>query len=279
MKNNFIKLFLIFLFTISFCIQISAQNSTKKNEIKIKEFIKSFIKALENTKDIRKVPKEFFVSDYYKRFAENEDSGDIFNDLRISSLLWKKIPLTKRLKYNSLRFNFNILPTMLIDYNKLVDKETEQKNSSKNEKDSNSFFKSILPSKVFIALKRTKILFKSFDNNKEIKTLKDFNILLTEMESVLTTLQTYLKKNKLPKQNSFFSVEIKSLIEQASWKENDSFCGKCKFSCHNLPQNTRYIYIGGFLLRLTVIQQNGKFKIFDAPVWEDASSRFPWSPC
>ena len=46
--------------------------------------------SLEKTKDISKMSPKFFVTDFYQRFAIEEDSGDIFNNLGINPKLLKK---------------------------------------------------------------------------------------------------------------------------------------------------------------------------------------------
>lgn len=286
MKRINTILILVSLAIIFFSFDIFAQSSVTKKafdekanqeEIKVKLFVKSFIKSLEKTKDIGKVPNSFFVSDFRKRFAEYQDTGDIFNDLWINSKLWKNLPKSLRYEFNVLRFNFNTLPTMLVK--NFDDDETTSQSYSANKDEGIVVFGEFFPPQVFKVLKQTKVLSISFDNNKEINSLSEFKLLLAEMKTVLNALRIYLNKNNLSKSDSLFSAEIQDLINQAKWSESDGFCGKCKNECRRLSKNTKYIYIGGFLLRLTIINQNGRFKIFDTPVWEDASSRFPWSPC
>lgn len=246
----------------------------KQDEIAIKKFVKSFIKSLANTKDIDKVPRRFFVTDFRKRFAEYQDSGDIMNSFGIDEQLFSKLSRKRRNEYLVLRFNFNILPMMLTKLSDLEDlsKKADDKETSENPL---AIFEVLFPPHIFEILKNTKHFSKSIDSDYKITNLADLKILISEMRTVLDSLRSYLNQNYLPKYNSWFSEEMREMVNQANWNESDGFCGKCKNECRELPKNTKYIYIGGFLLRLTILKINRKFKVFDTPVWEDASSRFP----
>jgi hypothetical protein len=267
---------LFILLTATFSQSVFAQNQSVLNkEQSVKQFVMSFVKSFEETKDISKVPDSFFTADYRRRFADTRDSGDIMNMYGISDKFYAKLSRKQRYEYLVLRFNFNVLPFMFIKKPE-VSQEAELTKETSKSKDKLDVASWLFPPEIFQHFKQTKIFSQSVDNDFEITKLAEFNQLVSEMRAILQEFRTYLTKNNLPDSESMLAVEMQEMITDADWEKSEEFCGKYKEECSGLPKNTRYIYIGGFLLRLTIIKQKGKFKIFDTPVWEDASSRFTY---
>ena len=90
----------------------------------------------------------------------------------------------------------------------------------------------------------------------KLKTLEEFNNLVNETKSLVDAQRSYLKKHSLPKRKSYFIEEMQNVKNIAYWENHDIYSQVDSDGFH-------FIEFGGYVIRLKIVQMNGKPKILD----------------
>jgi hypothetical protein len=255
MKNRnlivIINLLTITLIFLTVVLNIDAQSSKtekqteqeKQEEREVKKFVDSFLKSYQQTFDLTKIPKTFFVSDYQKRntypfFIDEYDKFLTENEKFKNGSLWIDLVYIGFISKLS-EFDFN-----LEKFKKSLDDENA---------DENSFF----PQKMlelFEKYPKAKIFLHKNDFS-QIKNVNDFRSAIQDFHNVMQILRDSLgltEKNKLAK---FFIKYRAKFIELKD-------ISKCsKEECGETFANVKLFYYRVFTIDLMIAKDKSTMKI------------------
>ena len=266
---TFILIIIIVFFSANFNLNAQTldkrkQNYSEKDQQELKQFVGSFLRNLNNTKDLAKVSDEFFIDDFKTRFA-----SDNFDNLKIDKKISDKIDENIRYEYGVLQFNLKYLAIMYFA-GKMSSREMEIAESNDNESENECYVcENYFPPEIEKLFKETKTLSRLYESDFEIKTSDEFNELVTETNQIIAAQTTFLEKNALPKSNSLFVEDINDLTNGDSWYKTQRINLCSGNYCEGLPEKTPVIEIGGYIQRLKIAIVNGKPKIINIFLLKD----------
>jgi hypothetical protein len=260
MLGKFISIAAIFILSAAI---IHAQVVKKQTEVvtqdesdkcEVKKFVASAIKIFEETNDFEKIPKIFFVTDFKKRFAdENVEFGS-------PSEFLKQLSENERYEHNVVRFNCDYLGLRVMFSN--VNSADESDKVSNNDFDRMRF-----PSSVRRLIKTTKIFPRFIRDGMydydEPKSLQEVNILTSEIKSINSAYQKFLtnlskrKKQQYVKNMKLIRNDISDLFES-------EICSK---DCEGFPDKTQIFHLRYYPFELKLLRQHGNLEIFDFDIY------------
>lgn len=248
----------IILVALFLCLNITAQTSEtqktqtaeeKQKEIEVRKFLASFIKEMDEKKDIRQIPEQFFAAHFKKRFTT---LIFFYDDLPKE--------LTEDARYQGSLEIFNVM------YQGLICMYGSEFNfdSSENEKDS-EFLKKFLPPDVFKIAKNNKFLNALMEDKsddiieKEIKEASQINQLISDLHLINEALRKYIGEQNL----KWFETYQKEAAKRQA--ENDYYhARKCeKDDCKGLTPNTIIYHLDSNPFCVEIVEDAGSYKILD----------------
>ncbi len=224
------------------------------SEPDVNEFFSSFVRSLDETGDIDKIPKRFFHSDFKIRFAQDDDW--IHSVSESDAKLFNKLSSPERYKYNVSVANFYYL---------LLESYFNKQGSLVGFDDEKKIMRG-LPRNTLQLIKQS-IWFKStFDNQvKTAKptTLKKLESCIAELDKISDSIKTFLNKrsmNQKRKYNRDWAKRRKLQIINRSNTSNDICEGD---NCMGLPEKTRIHAIHAFALCLRIALVNGEYRVIN----------------
>ncbi|HMS38866.1 MAG TPA: hypothetical protein PKE69_01475 [Pyrinomonadaceae bacterium] len=268
MMKSIVRLF-TFLVIAFAAIQsnVNAQETVSEAEKKeVKKFVDDFIKHLDKTKDLDKVPERFFVSDFKTRFAKNEYWFQFLS----SSDFYAQLSDSERFEGNVLTLNFlYLLLTSGVGSNQLNFDE------NMDLEDGDIDFSKIFPPNVIELIKKSKkwsVFLESDDlddeeNNSELNSknytengnLAEWYELAEDMKNISEAQRLYLngKSNQWRKR-------FEKNINKTRKKVHSIRVEKCDTDvCKDLPKDFTMICNAVFPFFIHLIQENSEWRILD----------------
>lgn len=258
-RINTILIFVLTAITV-FPIIIFSQNKisdkAEREKREVQEFTDSFLKQLEKTKDISKVPRSFFADDFFNQTI----------DINLEEGIEKRIPQNLKFRVFAMSFNIGYLGITyflgrLSEEEMKKDEAKKGKNDAKNS-DGDGFTELFFPPYLLKIYKNSRILSKLNNSENKVKTIQEINELINEMESIINQQRRYLRKNYLPRKNSFFYAEMNNVKNITYWEKDDIYS---RIDSNGL----KFIEVGGYIIRLRIAKINGKPKILDIFLLKD----------
>lgn len=256
MKRTGNILTLVSLTILFFSFHIFSQNSVTKKEfeekanqeeIKVKLFVNSFIKSLEKTKDIDKVPRQFFVIDFKHRLSNTNFIELNYGDFDYE--LGNKIRQKERYEYNTLWINFYYL---LMMYNGATKSDAEI--ATIEEKANGELF----PPEIINLFRQSKTLNSFFENDDyQIKNVTELRATMIDLKKVVNTQRNLINKLEHGWETKYEERILKSQKEYYSYQSKLS----TRNGLYKLPYKTQYFETVLFPFNLTIIYQKGRLKI------------------
>ena len=272
------KLILILTFTTVFSFNAFSQNSenelTQKQTIEtetirtdeeileekqVQKFVESFIKEMDEKKDINKVSEKFFVANFTETFAKNRDwetnvSRD-FHDELIEELKFDELYQT-----NSEWFNFIFLEIMCLGGND-YSFDDESENDSNN-----AIIKRVFPVEVIDLMSSNKRLSKIFDLNNfdeekiiEYETLNEINLFNSALKSVNEAITKYIETRPTSWNETFKKRSVEYRKKEDYFKKE-----VCKEEdCEDLQENTIIYTVASFPFIFLVTNEVGENKVLN----------------
>ncbi|HRH41129.1 MAG TPA: hypothetical protein PKY82_05750 [Pyrinomonadaceae bacterium] len=246
-----INTILIFVLTaiIVFPINIFSQDSATKNKInkieekQVADFVDDFLKSYQQTFDLTKIPKTFFVSDYQKRntfpfFIDEYDKFLTEDEKFKNGSLWIDLAYVGFISKLS-EFDFN-----LEKLRKSLDDEND---------DENTFFpKKML--ELFEKYPKAKIFMHKNDFS-QIKNVDDFRSAMKDFHSTMKELRDSLRLVAKSKLDKFFIKYKAKFIELKD-------VSKCsKEECGESLEKAKLFYYRVFTIDLMVAKDKSTMQI------------------
>ena len=264
MKYNLSRICQLFTISVFLVLGISAQSTDSetdrnKEANEVTEFIHLFYKNLWETKDIRHVPKGFFVSDFKTRFARR---NAFFFDPTIAN----KLSEEERYEFNASTFNVFYLGLLHLVTNpkyekSLKDDDAENDYDESDREFMNKFLDKFFPPDIVKVVQASKHLtrFMERTEHEDNPTIQEVSIvgrISIELKNISFALRTYLNNREL---NMKVETAIKNLNDPKLYGSES--CSKD--DCYGFPEKTKIIGFWGFPLEFKLMRQNGQLKILD----------------
>lgn len=233
-------------------IKKSAQN------LSVKQFTASFIETLEETKDLHKIPKSYFVSDFQKRFSKTAPL-----DIEIESAVFDKLSESERFDFNAEFFNLGYLALMnafgKYDYYDNTNEETDIE-----------AVKNLFPPSIIAQIRQSKTLNSYFlqtengigyNTDFKIKNTETFRDFLTDSKKITEAQREFLN-NLSTQEKAKYTKTITQLRKVTNWQKNKT-CGR---DCEGFPAKTPYYELRYYPLYFKIIRENGSYKIFELTI-------------
>lgn len=240
----------------------SSKSSPPKQDV-IK-FTASFISRLEETKDLKQIPKSYFVDDFTARFTKEPPI-----DINIESKFFRKLDETRRFEFNSEFFNLGYL-SLMFAFGK-VDVETRGKASLEAiENNDIEAVKNLFPTHIIAMLKKSKTLNSYFletedgigyNTDFKIADKETFNAFLDDSIKIADAQRDFIN-NRSPQEKAKYAKTIVQLRKMTNWTKNKT-CGR---DCEGFPAKTPYYELRYYPLYFKIIRTNGNYKIFELTI-------------
>jgi hypothetical protein len=218
------------------------QSAHELDKHEVGTFVTTFLRSLDETKDIKKVPKSFFTSDFRKRFLQIEDWN--FVDPTLSA----KLAISERFNSQTIMFNFlylGVITNFGRDNISVIEKNLEQ----------------MYPPIVIKAIKDNKTIAPFFNNTDlepKIPNIEKFREFTVAYKTVVNVQRQYLNTLSA-KEKAKYNRNIKKIRQTVKNFRSES----CKEeSCRGFAENTPLYWQVAFPLYIGMTKIKGKFKIF-----------------
>jgi hypothetical protein len=247
-KTLRILIFFLVVAGTNVSIVFSQKSPTEKtsDEQRIRKISTSFMKRFYQTYDVKKIPRSFFVEDFWSHF-ENDIAVKL---LDMQSPILSEIGEAERTKYSR----------SIIDCWVLFDFYAG------TAKDENLSFAEILP-KPAIEMLKSSIFLNGLlidQNDAEIEspfkalTVAEFRLYLEEFNRLTVILRKSIKDRTKSQKRRF--AEYSQRMKERFHGYRRVFCtGK---ECYGFAENTEIFYLTDFPLTFCFMKQNGRFRIF-----------------
>lgn len=246
----------IILVALFLCLNITAQTSEtqktqtaeeKQKEIEVRKFLASFIKEMDEKKDINKISETFFASDFKTRFTWFQE---------ISPDLFKQMNDDEQFQSSSEMFNAMYQGLMCMygngyNFESFSDDKTD------------AIMKKILPPNIIELLKTNTFLnamILDFENpDKELENITQLRKLISDLHKINEAFQTHIDAQS-PKWHETYqakSVETRSKSDYYDAEKCD------KDNCKGLPPNTMIYHHDSFPFCVEIVEDAGSYKILN----------------
>ena len=258
MKNTFINNFyVILIFILFFAIlfvpnQIAQtrqdkieQTNEEKEKLEVQKLVDSFTNALEETKDLNRIPKTFFANEFKEYFARNTDWKDASPPKLLSQL-------SKAETYEAKIMGLNVSYLLVMTANGIC---------CENYWDADFF-----PPEILEVIKKSKFLAEMFlntesdDDGFQIPNMQDYQVLNADTKMLVDAQRNYLASRSETWNINFKKNIIETRKTFVSF--NSYLCSRDN-ECGNLPKDTRFIDIAAFPYILRIIKVKNDYKILD----------------
>lgn len=243
-KMPVLQLITLFALTLGLFFQlVSAQHITVENEEeeqKIRKFVDTFTNAFEETKDLDKLPANYFVSDFKERFS---NTNVMITDLPPN--LSGKITKEEAYEASILGLNYSYLGIMS---NSGLCCEGETKD--------------LYPPEILKFMEKNQFLSQTLlnaddDIQPKIAEIKDFHTLMNEMKSLINFERQYINSRSAAWKENYRKNIAKTRENFNSF--NSYLCsGK---DCENLPEKTQMTEVSAFPFILRIVKEGENYKI------------------
>jgi hypothetical protein len=261
MKHQITNLFFIPIFVLFVSLNVLGQKSDLVSptidtisEPDVNQFFAAFVTLLDETGDIDRMPKRFFISDFETRFAENDDwiSPVSDNDAK----LFEKLSSSERYKYNISVANFYYL---------ILESYFNKKGSLAGYDDDTNIIQG-LPRNAMQLLKQSKWFKSTFDNQVELEkptTIAELKRCVAELEVISESIRKFLSNRSAKQKRRYIDKWMKRRKLQILDESNTSSDICEGNNCMGLPEKTRIHALHAFALCLRIAFVNGEFKVVD----------------
>jgi hypothetical protein len=231
----------------------------KLDKREVTEFTDKFIKSLDETKDLKKVPQSFFADNF------EDNISKIFNS-DIDSEIYNQLTPKDQREMNITGYNLVYLGLMNI-----FSKNQAELDLSISEI---ALPENLFPQEINSLVKNTKFLRRAFpekhkddnddDEEENLRTnpiinIDDLQMLISEMKSVVYAQQIYLND----RDSATLANYANNLNEIREGEKDSISIEKCSGNnCEGFPEKTTLISVRHFPLRLEIVKQKKQTKDF-----------------
>ncbi len=236
-------------------------------EHEVRKFVDSFIKVMDEKKDIKKVPEKFFVLKFKETFAKNSEWLDHISDNFRVELL-KESHFETLYAGNTNMFNFIFLQMMCMSGNNIgPDSDSETKEDTNDDSDGGSI-KKILPSSVIDLMRANTRLAEIFDLNdldeeksKEFQTLIEINNFNSDLNRINTEITKHVESQPASWHETYQKRAAEYRIDKIYYDYDKNPCKD--EDCKGLPANTVMYEFTSFPLVFQLVNESDSYKILD----------------
>ena len=250
--TTFLLAALVLCFATVFAQSVHAQVTKKKPKLitkaeydkrAVKRFVASFIKALDETKDLNEVSSNFFVKDFKTRFIKECLASDV------ESAIYNKLDEAERYELNATFFNIGYLG-LIHAFGKI---NIEKFGETGEENDIESV-NNVFPAQIIGLIKNSKILnayfletededgFRIEFEIKDIEVLREF---ITDSKNLVYAQRMFLN-DRPSEQITKYDKTIKELRKEGNWYSVEN----CRKECPGFPENTQIFNLRYYPLSL-----------------------------
>lgn len=246
----------IILVILFLCLNFNAQTTEtkkfqtaeeKQKEIEVRKFVASFIKEMDEKKDISKIPDTFFVTDFKKRFTWFQDfAPDLF----------KQMNADEQFQSSSEMFNAMYQGLMCMygngyDFESFADDKTE------------TIMKKILPQNIIELLKTNSfinaMLIDAENPDKELENMTQLRKLLSDLNKINLAFTTHIDSQSPQWRETYQTKAVENRAKSDYYNAE-----KCdKNNCKGLPKNTKIYHHDSFPFCIEIIEDAGSYKILN----------------
>ncbi|MBS1797829.1 MAG: hypothetical protein JSS81_28670 [Acidobacteria bacterium] len=226
----------------------------------VERFVRSFVRALDETKDLNSISDDFFVGDFKARFNKQNPAS------HIETSLYERLDENERYELNTAGFNIEYLGTTF-----LLGKVDLDKSDETTERDDDLSINALFPASILGLIKNSRTLRACYyeDKDDDDESRVDFEIkdieLLREFirdSKNLAYAQRMSLNDRSPEQVAKYEKTLKALKKEADWYSSE----KCSEDCAGFPENTRIYELRYYPLYLKLIRERNAFRIFDVDI-------------
>lgn len=250
----------IILVALFLCLNIAAQTSEtqktqtaeeKQKEIEVRKFLASFVKEMDEKKDIRLIPNTFFVNDFKSRFT-----SFVFSPEDLPKQLSEK----DRFQSSVELFNVMYLGLMYMYGNGYNSDSFSDDKDDKVE----LFVRKIFPPNI-VSLMLKNSLLKNLIEDKEDNFEKDFKNftkvkqLILDLDKINLAFKNHINLQS-PKWYEIYQIQSVKAKNKCDYYH----ARKCeKDDCKGLPPNTIIYHLDSFPFCVEIVEDAGSYKILN----------------